>query len=263
MASFVAQSPHVFSSLSCCLDRKAASIGAGPSSVPLVCSASGNGRLVALASVSSSSSSSSSRSSDPRTRASIVRCQAQNNAERVATSRKIQLNASQLLAQLLQADNLQQVVVENLDSVTEDFLVVTSTYMEMAKKEGNEEVAKQLRGVLEVAMMEKEKTLRPEIRLLNKLIRDKNPSERMVTIQNNGKYLQSDSYFFTLLNRMALDVEHQPPNDEQRKLLTKLKSIQREAKEASLSLRQRPTAPAAAPAAAMDGAQEKGEDAKA
>lgn len=42
--------------------------------------------------------------------------------------------------------------------------------MQQAKKEGNTEVCRKLEEVLRVAMEEKQKTLRPEIQLLNNLM---------------------------------------------------------------------------------------------
>ena len=47
-----------------------------------------------------------------------------------------------------------------------------------AKKEGDAEVVRRLEEVLKVAMSEKQKTLRPEIQLLNRLLAVESSAER-------------------------------------------------------------------------------------
>ena len=51
--------------------------------------------------------------------------------------------------------------------------------MLQAKKEGNAEIAGKLEEALRIAMAEKQKHLRPEIRLLNDLMQIKDDSERL------------------------------------------------------------------------------------
>ena len=107
-----------------------------------------------------------------------------------------------MLSQLLQSKDPHVAARQNIDSLTEEFFMVSSTYLEMvgvrslaltcsviqrpqytcdtrahqnkqelqAKKEKNSAVAKQLEGALKAAMEEKQKTLRPEIQLLNNLL---------------------------------------------------------------------------------------------
>lgn len=171
-----------------------------------------------------------------RTRGASVHCRAadQGSAEaKVEGARKVQLGATQLLAELLKATDLTGAIKANIESISEDFFTVASTYLDMAKKEGNTEVVAQLERTVRAAMAEKEKTLRPELRMLNQLLRDKNAAERSVTMSRHVACLQSDSYLFTFLNRMILDVEGQPESGQRTKLLLQLRSIQREAKEAS------------------------------
>ena len=114
-------------------------------------------------------------------------------------SRAPQIKATELLSQLLQSEDPRAAARQNVDSLTEEFFMVSSTYLEMvrtaaaaaaigghdtcsfalntafvacsqAKKEQNSEVAKQLESALKAAMEEKQKTLRPEIQLLNNLL---------------------------------------------------------------------------------------------
>ena len=53
-----------------------------------------------------------------------------------------------------------------------------SSESEQARKEGEEDVVGKLEKVLSVAMEEKQKTLRPEIQLFNKLLAAKSGAER-------------------------------------------------------------------------------------
>ncbi|GJP30204.1 hypothetical protein CLOM_g23293, partial [Closterium sp. NIES-68] len=63
------------------------------------------------------------------------------------------------------------------------------------------------------------------------LLRDKTAADRVKTLAAYEEYLVPGSYFFHLLNRMLVDVESQKP--PQTKLLTQLRTINREVKEAA------------------------------
>jgi hypothetical protein len=52
-------------------------------------------------------------------------------AERVTEARKYQLQATELLAELIKSDNPQSTAQTHVDSLTEDFFLVASTYLEM------------------------------------------------------------------------------------------------------------------------------------
>jgi hypothetical protein len=52
-------------------------------------------------------------------------------AERVTEARKYQLQATELLAELIKSDNPQTTAQTHVDSLTEDFFLVASTYLEM------------------------------------------------------------------------------------------------------------------------------------
>ncbi|GAQ85667.1 hypothetical protein KFL_002480050 [Klebsormidium nitens] len=154
--------------------------------------------------------------------------------EAIKQARNYQLEATQLLAQLLQAKDLQATARENVHALSEEFFMIASTYLDLAKKEGNAEVVNQLESTLKVALAEKEKTLRPEIRLLNRLLREKNSSGRNAIFQEDLSLLQSeDGYFAGLVKRMLGDVERQPENPRKGELLRKLKDIKQEMKELS------------------------------
>ncbi|CAI5535923.1 unnamed protein product [Closterium sp. Naga37s-1] len=190
--------------------------------------ASGNHGLLKQISGQGQRLSGGSDTSAPRS----VNCHASAGGEKMASqSRRVQVDATRVLAELLQAKELEATVRERVDDLSEEFFMVASAYVDMARKEGNPEVVQQLETVLKVAMVEKEKTLRPEIRMLNQLLRDKTPADRAKTLAAYEEYLVAGSYFFHLLNRMLVDVESQKP--PQTKLLSQLRTINREVKEAA------------------------------
>ena len=59
-----------------------------------------------------------------------------------------------------------------------------------AKKEGNAEIAAKLESALRVAMAEKQKHLRPEIRLLNELMQIKDDTQRQRVKPSAGSHAQ-------------------------------------------------------------------------
>ena len=86
----------------------------------------------------------------------------QSNAD---GSRAMQLAESQYLAELLNAPDPTKKAEELAESLTENFFIVASTYLDMARREANTEVAEKLEEVLRIAMKAKNKTLRPEIQV--------------------------------------------------------------------------------------------------
>ncbi|KAL2641943.1 hypothetical protein R1flu_009530 [Riccia fluitans] len=169
---------------------------------------------------------------------SPVVCKA-SEKDTVAKARKFQLEATELLAELLKADDVKSTAEEHVDSLSEDFFIIASTYLDLAKKEGNLEVVTKLETTLRTALQVKETTLRPEIRLLNQLLRDTAEKDRASTIQANVQYLSSDSYFFQLLTRMINDVESQKTNPNRLRLLTQLRMINKETREVAKALRRK------------------------
>lgn len=159
-----------------------------------------------------------------------------SESERVAELSKRQMKSTELLAELLKTENPHQFAQEHVDSLTEDFFLVSSTYMEMARKDGNMDMVKQIECALKVAMDEKGKTLRPEIQLLNQLLRKNRASERSATFTGNLEYVRNGSYFFELLRMMTKDVEMQPDSPQKSKLLKRLQIIRTEADEISRTL---------------------------
>ncbi|KAL3694310.1 hypothetical protein R1sor_007961 [Riccia sorocarpa] len=157
----------------------------------------------------------------------------------VSKARKFQLEATQLLAELLKADDIKSTAEKHVDSLSEDFFIIASTYLDLAKKEGNLEVVSKLETTLRTALEVKETTLRPEIRLLNQLLRETAEKDRASTIQTNVQYLSSDSYFFQLLSRMIKDVESQKTNPNQLRLLTQLRMISKETREVAKAMRRK------------------------
>lgn len=148
------------------------------------------------------------------------------------------MQATEVLAELLKSTNPKTTASKYLDHLSEEFFMVASTYLEMAKKEGNAEVMKKIENVLEIAMEEKGKTLRPEIQLMNKLLNSTDQYERAKTIQSNALFIaNTDSYFYELLQRMTTDVENLKESPKRQQLLTQIKTVTREVKEASRAMR--------------------------
>lgn len=57
-------------------------------------------------------------------------------------------------------------------------LTLPAPHLPQARKEGNADVTAKLEQVLKIAMDEKQKTLRPEIQLLNQLLACDSPADR-------------------------------------------------------------------------------------
>merc|ERR1712137_591062 len=97
---------------------------------------------------------------------------------------------------------MKSVIEDKLDDLDEGFFVVLSGYIDMAEREESG-VAEQLRGVYRAAQEAKERTQRPEIQLLNKLLRCKEHYEYTETIEANLTALTRDGgYFFKLIDYM-------------------------------------------------------------
>ena len=121
--------------------------------------------------------------------------------DHVKQARTTQVETTKVLTDLLQASDTAAAAKRHIDAINEEFFMVSSTYLDMvspaalchtlqaeysctrmwkstslssvlqqAKKEGNPEVCRKLEEVLRIAMEEKQKTLRPEIQLLNNLM---------------------------------------------------------------------------------------------
>ncbi|XP_024530005.1 uncharacterized protein LOC9659499 [Selaginella moellendorffii] len=88
--------------------------------------------------------------------------------KKIEESRKFQLQATEVLAEILKSAEKEKRAEELVDNLNEEFFYIASTYLSMAKKEANVEVVNQVENALKAAMAAKDKTLRPEIRLFNK-----------------------------------------------------------------------------------------------
>lgn len=53
------------------------------------------------------------------------------NLDQIAQAKKFQLQATEVLAELLKSKNTQATASKYLDSLTEEFFMVASTYLEM------------------------------------------------------------------------------------------------------------------------------------
>lgn len=83
-----------------------------------------------------------------------------------ASARAMQEKASENLALLLKAQDLEATCAAMVEELTENFFIIASTYLEMAKKEKEPLVVEKLESVLRVAMQIKNKSLRIEIQVL-------------------------------------------------------------------------------------------------
>jgi aspartokinase-like uncharacterized kinase len=70
------------------------------------------------------------------------------------------------------------------------------------------------------------------------LLNETDQYERSKTIRSNSLYIaDSDGYFYELLNRMTTDVENLKDSPKKQKLLTQIRAVTREVKEAGKALR--------------------------
>ncbi|KAK9812229.1 hypothetical protein WJX73_005774 [Symbiochloris irregularis] len=152
--------------------------------------------------------------------------------DKVNKARTQQLDASELLAQLLKTEDARALAASMVNSIDEPFFLTASTYLDMAKKENNNEVTEQLESVLKICMEEKQKTLPPEIQLLNTLLSTKTADQRkeIMSAPVAMKTMTSASgKFDKLVNRMMLDIDRQPANASGKSaILQQLEHIQKE-----------------------------------
>jgi len=154
----------------------------------------------------------------------------------VQSSKSAQMVATDVIAELLKAhaagpEKLAEACRSNVGSFNEEFFMIGGTYLQVAKDEGNVDVVGRLDMCMQTALSEKEKTLRPEIRLLNRLLRADTEAQRMALLREEPETLASDNeYFFGLVKMMEKDVDGQKHNPNRRELVQKLKKIGKEAR---------------------------------
>ena len=158
-------------------------------------------------------------------------------AEAIKRARDTQLSAAELLAEFMRAPDLRAAVSARVASLDEAFFAHASTYVALARRDGVPDVVAQLEEVYRVAVSVKEATLRPEIRLLNALLRAESEAQRAPLYAQQAPALVSDGeYFFALVERMTRDVEAQPGgplNARRDSTLAALRAIAREARKAT------------------------------
>lgn len=70
------------------------------------------------------------------------------------------------------------------------------------------------------------------------LLNETDQYERSKTMKSNSLYLMdAEGYFYELLDRMSTDVENLKDSPKKQKLLTQIKTVSREVKEAGKALR--------------------------
>jgi hypothetical protein len=149
--------------------------------------------------------------------------------DEILNQRSVALAATDILARLLHAEEeALEVATEYSSSLTEEFFHISAAYLQMAKKDGDENVAFRLERALKAAMEAKNATLRPEIQLLNKLLGASTDLERkqVLNTKTAGETLAiNDFYFFNLLDTMMKDVDRQPEGPQKVELQEKQKSV--------------------------------------
>jgi len=149
--------------------------------------------------------------------------------DEINNQRSVALAATDILARLLHAEeNALEVATEYTGSLTEEFFHISSAYLQIAKKDGDDNVASRLERAIKAAMEAKNATLRPEIQLLNKLLGAENELERKQVL--NTKHAaetltMNDNYFFNLLDTMMKDVDRQPDGPQKVELQEKQQAV--------------------------------------
>eukprot|EP01025_Chloroclados_australasicus_P058485 TRINITY_DN7347_c2_g1_i1.p1 TRINITY_DN7347_c2_g1~~TRINITY_DN7347_c2_g1_i1.p1 ORF type:complete len:247 (+),score=28.39 TRINITY_DN7347_c2_g1_i1:1-741(+) len=119
------------------------------------------------------------------------------------------LRSVDMLTRLLKAKDIQKEADELVEHMDPNFFHIAGTYIEMAKKEGDQNTLGNLTRVYEAAQKARNKTLRPEIQLLNELLWAKKKSWETL-LNNNAEVLGLDNeYFFELADQLIKDFDQQ------------------------------------------------------
>ncbi|KAL4528686.1 hypothetical protein Ndes2437A_g03235 [Nannochloris sp. 'desiccata'] len=149
--------------------------------------------------------------------------------DEILNQRSVALAATDILARLLHAEeNALEVATEFTGSLTEEFFHISSAYLQMAKKDADDNVAFRLERAIKAAMEAKNATLRPEIQLLNKLLGSETELERkqvLNTKQAGETLTMNNYYFFNLLDTMMKDVDRQPDGPQKVELQEKQQAV--------------------------------------
>jgi hypothetical protein len=131
------------------------------------------------------------------------------------------------------ASDVRSAVRARVGELNEAWFAVVSTYVSLAQSDGEPTVVAKLNEVYAAAVEEKEKTLKPEIRLLNQLLRTKErPARALLLAAHTAELVSDGGLFFTMLVRLTRDIEAQPASSAQREAtLTQLRCIAKEARE--------------------------------
>jgi hypothetical protein len=89
----------------------------------------------------------------------------------------------------LQAADLNEAVAKRVSLLDETWFNTVATYCSLARRDGQPQVEEQLTAVLRAAAAAKDATLRPEIRLLNALMRVTTAAERELLYQRHASAL--------------------------------------------------------------------------
>ncbi|MEW5317677.1 MAG: hypothetical protein WDW38_008959 [Sanguina aurantia] len=146
------------------------------------------------------------------------------------------LKPIQLLARMLGAADMRAVAAEHVSELSTEFFITSTTYLTMARREGNEAVAARLLSVLQSAWEVKLPQLSRPAQLLHKQVAGASFSPPKPTGKVLGKQplpkkareAAADRYpepleLLHLLNVMTRDVERQPPSGSKVSHLARLR----------------------------------------
>lgn len=133
---------------------------------------------------------------------------------------------AELVSFLVAAPDLRAALQLRVEELDEQFFALAAAFLSLAKKDNaGEEVQARLELVYRSAMEVKDATLRPEIRLLNALLKAEGEGAREQLMLQHAAVLESE-YFGQLLARITLDVELQPSSPLNAGRATTLASLQ-------------------------------------
>lgn len=163
-----------------------------------------------------------------------------------------QAAATRLIASFLEAedDQSRRLAVEgaaHAGRLDEGLMRMLDMYCRMAEKDGEPEIVAKLRALMEVVFEETQKTLRPEIALLNTLMRKSSDAaargEALAQAAAAGTLDRDGGYFFSLLERVRRDVGAQRGNPQREETLELLAGVRDQAEKARRGGRTQPTTP--------------------
>ncbi len=121
--------------------------------------------------------------------------------------------ASKLLNDILRAPDMDAAIAQHADQFDEAFLLVLSASIESASEQNRPDVVEVLQRVYRRVIEEAEKRLRPELQMVNRLLRAETPQEREALLREALTTFDAAG-FLEILETLALDAEAQGVSSE-------------------------------------------------